>query len=66
MYILDCLQDGISEDQIVKNCDGDNEMVKVWLDFLKDNRWVIKDTPNNRCVLTDKGKQQMASYYYAK
>jgi predicted transcriptional regulator len=63
MYILDCLHDGLSEDHIIKNCDGDAQLVKIWMDFLKDNRWVIKDEPNHRWLLTDKGMRQMASYY---
>jgi len=63
MYILDCLRDGLSEDQIVANCNSDAQLVKIWIDFLKDNRWVIKDDANNRRILTDKGKEQMISYY---
>ena len=63
MYVLDCLHDGLSEDQIVKNCDGDAQIVKIWLDFLKDNRWVIRDETNDSWVLTDRGRQQMESYY---
>lgn len=63
MYILDCLHDGLSEGQIIASCDGDGQLVKIWIDFLKDNRWVIKDDANKRWVLTDKGKEQMISYY---
>ncbi len=63
MYILDCLHDGLSEDQIVANCNSDVQLVKIWIDFLKDNRWVIKDDANNGRILTDKGKEQMISYY---
>ncbi len=63
MYILDCLHDGLSEDQINNNCDGD-QIVKVWIDFLKDISWVLKDESNNRWVRTDKGRQQMISYYH--
>ena len=38
MYVLDCLHDGLSEDHIIENCDGDAQIVKIWMDFLKDNR----------------------------
>lgn len=65
MYVLDCLQDGLDEDQIVKNCDGETQMVKSWIDFIKENQWVIKDGASNRWVLTDKGRQQMTSYFHA-
>lgn len=64
MYILDSLHEGTSEDKIVSNFDGDAQIVKIWIDFLKDNRWLIKDEVNNRWVLTDKGKEQMISYYH--
>jgi predicted transcriptional regulator len=62
MYVLDCLHEGLGEDSIIDNCDGDSQVVKIWLDFLKDNRWVIRDD-NNRWLLTDKGRRQLASYY---
>jgi len=64
MYILDCLHDGLSEAQITENCDGDNEIVKIWLDFMKDSRWIIKDKANKSWVLTDKGRTQMLAYYH--
>lgn len=63
MYILDCLHDGLNEDDIIKSCDGDAQLVKIWLDFLKDNRWVVKDDSRSRWRLTDKGMLQMKSYY---
>ena len=63
MYILDCLHDGLIEDQIIANCDGDSQLVEIWIDFLAENRWIIKDSANKRWVLTDKGKQQMISHY---
>jgi len=52
------------EDKIVEKFDGDAQIVKIWIDFLKDNRWLIKDTVNNKWILTDKGKEQMISYYH--
>lgn len=64
MYILDCLHDGLIEDQIITKCDGDSQLVEIWIDFLAENCWIIKDSTNKRWVLTDKGKQQMISYYY--
>jgi predicted transcriptional regulator len=64
MFILDCLHESMPEDKIVEKFDGDAQIVKIWIDFLKDNRWLIKDTVNNRWILTDKGKEQMISYYH--
>ena len=63
MYILDCLHDGLTEEQIIEKCHGDGQMVKIWINFSMENRWASKDVANNRWVLTDKGKQQMISYY---
>jgi hypothetical protein len=63
MYILDCLHDGLMEDQIIAKYDGDSQLVEIWIDFLTETRWIIKDSANKRWVLTDKGKQQMISYY---
>jgi predicted transcriptional regulator len=51
------------EDQIIAKCDGDSQLVEIWIDFLTETRWIIKDSANKRWVLTDKGKQQMISYY---
>jgi predicted transcriptional regulator len=56
----------LAEDQIIAKCDGDSQLVKVWMDFLLDNHWVIKDdAADNKWVLTDKGKNQMMSYYHS-
>ena len=63
MYILDCLHDGISEEQIISKCDGDSQVVKIWIDFIKDNGWIVQVGINKRWVLTDKGKEQMMKYY---
>jgi hypothetical protein len=51
------------EDQIIAKYDGDSQLVEIWIDFLTETRWIIKDFANKRWVLTDKGKQQMISYY---
>ena len=48
MYILDCLHDGLIEDQIIANCDGDSQLVEIWIDFLAENHWIIKDSANKR------------------
>jgi hypothetical protein len=57
MYVLDCLHNGLSEDNIIRNCDGDGQTVKIWLDLLKENKWVVKDDANNWWVLTRAGNK---------
>jgi hypothetical protein len=63
MYVLDCLHEGRSEAQIISNCDGDAQLVKIWMDFIKENGWIVQ-VGAKRWVLTDKGKEQFVNYYH--
>ena len=63
MHILDCLHDGLSEIEIIQKCDGDGQIVKIWLNFLKYHKWITKDEIHDTWILTNKGAEQMIHYY---
>ena len=46
-YILKCLSEGYSKDQIYRVFNGDIQLVSIWLDFLKDKHWIEKEGPKN-------------------
>ena len=55
---MECLRNGLTEEQIIVKCDGDSPMVNTWIGFLKDLHWIVKD--GDRWFVTDKGKRLMA------
>jgi hypothetical protein len=53
----------MSEAQIIEKCDGDGELVKIWINFLKDREWLVKDKFSNAWVLTNEGIDKLIHYY---
>jgi hypothetical protein len=41
-YILKCLSKGYTKDQIYANFNDDIRLVSVWIDFLKDKKWIVQ------------------------
>jgi hypothetical protein len=46
-YILKCLSEGYSKDQIYSVFNGDIQLVSIWIDFLKDKHWIEKEGPKD-------------------
>ncbi|AIF85520.1 hypothetical protein NTE_03492 [Candidatus Nitrososphaera evergladensis SR1] len=40
--------------------DNDSQLVEIWIKFLSDMGWLIKVRSNNRWLLTDMGKIELA------
>jgi predicted transcriptional regulator len=63
IHILKCLSSGESKKQLVKDFDGDEQLVSMWMSFLLHNRWMIKDDPEkDHWVTTDKGQDWIDKY----
>jgi hypothetical protein len=63
LYVLKCLENGMTKEQIAVLFDNDSQLVNIWIDFLIDNRWIIPDMPNGRWIVTEKGRETTARYW---
>lgn len=60
VVILEHIANGLSEDQIIQLADGDAQMVRMWLSFLKDLHWL--EEKDGRMSLTSEGIVGIAKY----
>jgi hypothetical protein len=44
VYVLQCLECGDTEETIIKKFEGDSQIVRIWINFLIHNHWVLKST----------------------
>jgi predicted transcriptional regulator len=57
------LSSGESKEQLVKEFDGDEQLVSMWISFLLHNGWMINDNPEkDHWVITDKGQDWIDKY----
>lgn len=54
-YILNCVIRGESKDEIVKQFEGDEQLVDIWMSFIKHNHW-IEQNEFQEWFVTEKGK----------
>ncbi len=41
-YIMHCLVEGRGKAQIVRALNGDDQLVTIWISFLKHNHWMVE------------------------
>ena len=46
VYVLEKLDEGLTMEQIIVKCDGDEQLVSIWIEFLKDLNWLVKNSPS--------------------
>ncbi len=46
VYVLEKLDGGLSKERIVVLCGGDEQGVSIWIEFLKDLDWLVKNSPS--------------------
>ena len=61
LYILRCVSEGRSEDQIVERFIGDGQLVKTWLSVLGDIRLVERNFVDE-LVITKEGRKYLERY----
>lgn len=42
VYVMECLVKGQSEEEIVRTISGDEQLVTMWISFLKHNHWIAE------------------------
>ena len=65
MYVLQQIQSGATYDNIATALENDRQMTEIWISFLKDLNWIVRDETNNRWVLTERGRTRAANYFRA-
>jgi hypothetical protein len=63
MYVLSQIQSGTTVDSIVQACDDDRQVIDIWIAFLKERDWIVRDASTDRWVLTEKGISQVKNYF---
>ena len=61
IYIMRCLDNGEYFEQIVEKFEGDEQLVKLWMSFLLNNK-CIQNPLDHKWLITDKGKRWIAKY----
>ena len=62
MYILERLTGSHTEQMVIAKFGGDEQLVMIWIEFLQETRWMIKDSTHNRWMATDTGKLWINKY----
>lgn len=57
---MKCLKEGKDLNDIAKDFESDQQLVKMWMMFLQSNNWIEK--PDGKWVITNKGKEKMKKY----
>ena len=60
-YVLRCISEGKSEEQIGERFDGDTLLVKTWIDALKQIHYVVTNQ-FNELVITSDGKDYLQKF----
>lgn len=55
------LEEGQDDDQIIKEFEGDSQLVEIWTNFLVHNHW-IKNNELGEMTVTEKGRLWIRKY----
>jgi hypothetical protein len=61
LHILRCIDEGQSTKDIIQSLDGNEQLVSVWIQYLKAISWLKEDTQGN-LLASDDGKARMQRY----
>lgn len=64
LYILKSIDEGQSKKEIIQSLDNNEQLVLVWIQYLKTLNWLEEDTRGNLRVLDD-GKSRIQQYEIA-
>jgi hypothetical protein len=57
MFVLQCLDRGLTRKQIVELLNGDEELVDVWISFLMQYDWIAQRNESGEWTITTKGRE---------
>ena len=58
VYISERLCAGESEEIVIAKFKGDEQLVRMWISFLRHSRWAEYDLFSQRWTMTQKGKER--------
>ena len=62
-YVLECIVEGKRKEEIVQRFDDDEQLVSLWLTFLKANDWLEEDhNSSSQLLVTEEGKQWIEGF----
>jgi hypothetical protein len=61
LHILRCIDEGQSKKEIIQSLDSNEQLVSVWIQYLKSISWLKEDAHGN-LVASDDGKSRMQRY----
>ena len=64
LHILRCIDEDQSRKEIIQSLDNNEQLVSVWIQYLKAISWLKEDTQGN-LVASDDGKARMQRYEMA-
>jgi hypothetical protein len=63
VYVLRCIYEGKRKDEIVQRFDGDEQLVSLWLTFLKTNDWLQENQyANGQLEVSEQGRQWLEKF----
>ena len=62
LYVLKGLTDSHTEKMVIEEFNGDEQIVRIWIGFLKDNRWMTRDHVKNKWIITDEGRTAITKF----
>jgi len=63
VYVLRCIYEGKRKDEIVQQFDGDEQLVSLWLTFLKANDWLQENQyANGQLEVSEQGRQWLEKF----
>lgn len=63
-FILRCINEGQSRKEIIRSLDNNEQLVSVWIQYLKAIGWLKEDTKRN-LLASDDGKSRIQQYEVA-
>lgn len=72
IFILQCIDGGKTQNELIKMCDGDKQLVTLWIEFMTELKWLEKKRvtaelaiTTESIALTGPGMKAMKDYFYS-
>lgn len=59
-YVLACLHRELTEQEIIKELNGNSKLIEIAIKFLLDMGWVTKEKGTEKWMITDLGRLELA------
>jgi hypothetical protein len=62
VHILICLTECKSPEEIAKDFDGNIELVRIWIDYMKSINWIYRNAVDGTWIASDDGKKWIEKF----